>query len=545
MVRAMEPATDTIVILDHDPSQIDVSKSRSSSYVSGVHTFQAEWLSAWRTLLPRTPVYAWANHSLRQIVGAGTMPAGALPHALYTFINAHNTVLVDLTGVYATFFHLRDNLHTCPPLMVFLHGLAGDDRRQRLTYALLRGLSAGDCIISPSQAGLIVIHKLIDEIISDVGLPESTRPDVTVIPIGIDTIPCARSQDRSILDRYSIPRGSTVALVFGRIAPFSKADLISLLLVWKDIAIPDSHLLMAGNTVQKLPNTCQQLAQICSAMGIDDRVTVVADPDRTTKDRLFASADYFIALSDTISETFGITLLEAGAYGLPTIAADWNGYREIILPDRTGILIPSFWGDFGDAYDGFGYAFGGPLALASGFESAALRQAIIALTSNTERRLSMGLQAADHIKPKYDWKVIVPRYCALIERLTSCGNREHRPIIRRYRPQRIFSHYSSRVTTESDVLILGPMADLWQGSSEPFSITRATQCYLDDDILNTLVMETRRAGRITIGELIEEGAKAHSVSHGAISYHIHRLLKCFVLQTSANTRRSSSEYDMA
>ena len=54
--------------------------------------------------------------------------------------------------------------------------------------------------------------------------------------------------------------------------------------------------------------------------------------------RAYASSDVFLFPSDT--ETFGNVTLEAMASGLPTIAADAAGSRDLVDPETTGVLCP-------------------------------------------------------------------------------------------------------------------------------------------------------------------------------------------------------------
>jgi phosphatidylinositol alpha 1,6-mannosyltransferase len=53
---------------------------------------------------------------------------------------------------------------------------------------------------------------------------------------------------------------------------------------------------------------------------------------------LYASADIFCFSSTT--DTFGQVLLEAGASGLPIVAAAAGGARELVADGRTGLLVP-------------------------------------------------------------------------------------------------------------------------------------------------------------------------------------------------------------
>ncbi|MBN1439819.1 MAG: glycosyltransferase [Anaerolineales bacterium] len=79
------------------------------------------------------------------------------------------------------------------------------------------------------------------------------------------------------------------------------------------------------------------------------------------------AADVFVLPSDF--ESFSYTLLEAMASGLPCIAADVGGNRDLVEPERTGLLVPR-----GDPYR--------------------LAEAMIRLSDNPEMRIAMGREGA-------------------------------------------------------------------------------------------------------------------------------------------------------
>ena len=53
------------------------------------------------------------------------------------------------------------------------------------------------------------------------------------------------------------------------------------------------------------------------------------------------AADVFVSPSDNIQETFGLAVLEAMASGLPVVASDWDGYRDLVEDGQTGLLVPT------------------------------------------------------------------------------------------------------------------------------------------------------------------------------------------------------------
>ena len=60
-----------------------------------------------------------------------------------------------------------------------------------------------------------------------------------------------------------------------------------------------------------------------------------------TRYAVWHAADIFSSLSDNIQETFGLVIVEALASGLPVVASDWDGYRDLVTDGETGLLVPT------------------------------------------------------------------------------------------------------------------------------------------------------------------------------------------------------------
>ena len=50
-----------------------------------------------------------------------------------------------------------------------------------------------------------------------------------------------------------------------------------------------------------------------------------------------------MSLVDNTQETFGLAVAEAMAAGLPVVASNWNGYRDLVRHGVDGYLVPSRW----------------------------------------------------------------------------------------------------------------------------------------------------------------------------------------------------------
>ena len=103
----------------------------------------------------------------------------------------------------------------------------------------------------------------------------------------------------------------------------------------------------------------------------------------------------------SVAEAFGLVLVEAMACGLPVVAAEAHGPREIVAAG-TGWLVPP------DDED-------------------ALAQALVAAASDAEERRRRGARAYRHSHAHYGWPVIAARIAALYAELLAAPPRAARP----------------------------------------------------------------------------------------------------------------------
>jgi phosphatidylinositol alpha-mannosyltransferase len=147
---------------------------------------------------------------------------------------------------------------------------------------------------------------------------------VHVVPNGVD------------IDRFagaapmSLPPGPTLLFV-GRLDPRKGIDVALRAFAALADRIEGLRFVIAGdgpcrNAVDDIPER------------IRSRVIMLGDVAADDLPSVYAAADVFVAPARG-HESFGIVLLEAMAAGLPIVATDITGYRQVVRQGREGLLV--------------------------------------------------------------------------------------------------------------------------------------------------------------------------------------------------------------
>lgn len=88
------------------------------------------------------------------------------------------------------------------------------------------------------------------------------------------------------------------------------------------------------------------------------------------------------------TEMLGVVLLEAMHYGVPVIGSDLGGITDIIIHEKTGLLVPEK-------------------------DPAALAQAIERILTDITLRDQLTANAGQHLRESFDWDVIVKKWLTL------------------------------------------------------------------------------------------------------------------------------------
>ena len=141
-----------------------------------------------------------------------------------------------------------------------------------------------------------------------------------------------------VRDRLGVPPDKTVIGMVARLAPVKgQHQALAALAELRSRGVA-AHLLLVGGDAHGLaPRYPAALRELAASLGVESDVTFtgqVSDP--TPYIGLFD-----VALSTAPDEGFGIALLEAMALGVPVVAVDAGGPREIIENGLSGLLVDS------------------------------------------------------------------------------------------------------------------------------------------------------------------------------------------------------------
>jgi glycosyltransferase involved in cell wall biosynthesis len=160
----------------------------------------------------------------------------------------------------------------------------------------------------------------------------------SVLPLGLDLDPLAEPDESSRVasrDELGVGAGQVLLVFVGRVVPIKRLDLLLPALGEARKSEPRLRLAVVGDGDER-PRLERQAAEL----GIAGDVLFLGY--RRELRPVFAAADVAVLTSD--NEGTPVSLIEAAAAGLPAVATDVGGVREVVTGE-TGIVVPR--GDVG------------------------------------------------------------------------------------------------------------------------------------------------------------------------------------------------------
>ena len=278
-------------------------------------------------------------HTTAALLACEMLPAGRRPKVITTLHGTDTTLLGRDPGYGPAIRHALDRSDAITTVSAYL------ERETRRVLAVERPID--------------VIHNFFEP-----GIPRRTRDEVRR-ELGIG--------------------GEAMVLHLSNLRPIKRVDL--LLESAARIRPRESFklVILAGGDFAPYAGLVQRL-------GLGDRVIV--------RERVVDIEDYLqaadVGLFPSDLESFCLSLLEMMCFGCPSVARAVGGIGEVMVPDETGVMVPSADPDV-------------------------LARAVEALIQDPARRARLGRAARERARRLFSADVIVARYEALYRRVCAAG----------------------------------------------------------------------------------------------------------------------------
>ncbi len=304
--------------------------------------------------------------------------------------------------------YFRNAYHISFPVIGLIHSI-GTQRSCETVREISSQITAIDGLICPSSITETTLRKLAAR-----HSPTLLKNAGTAMPYGIDTRTFCPSKNRQALRaQFNLSKEEVVILHVSRITPFTKMDIFPLIHNFEEIKgqFSKAVLLIVGEVHVK--EYMEHLQNYIEEKKLGAAVRFITQVNHNRMMDYYQAADIFVSMTDHFGESFGLSVIEAMACGLPVILSDLSGYRERVENGREGFVIPTIGGDPG--YDRIFHTCGiidfGDFAIQSiAFDNTSFREALTTLVAHPEKRRQMGGAGRKKIKREYEFSRMTQKY---------------------------------------------------------------------------------------------------------------------------------------
>lgn len=337
--------------------------------------------------------------------------------------------LSDISGILA----LRRAVRGSFPICCVTHAVLHPNLAANYLATILQAEEC-DSIVVTSAAAEYAVRELLRQAASIVeeavpgGNAAFRSPEICAIPLPADEALLSPPDRRHARAMLRVDDSDVVFLYVGRFSEQYKADLEPLIIAFREVLQkqPQARLLLAGHATP--PSYLDTLESLISGWHLGQRVRLLNRFPHFLKPHIYAAGDVFVSPVDNVQETFGLSVVDAMAAGLPSIVSDWSGYRDLIQDGVTGFTIPTY-------LDTSAFSTASCLAACSAtphteyflasrtvVDVSRLTSQMLRLAASSELRLSLGQAARAVMLAKYAPSAVLGKYVSLWGRQISSGH---------------------------------------------------------------------------------------------------------------------------
>jgi D-inositol-3-phosphate glycosyltransferase len=399
-----------------------------------------------------------------------------------------------------------------------------------------------DSIVCTSRSARTAIETILDrtstEVNRELRVDARFRGRLEVIPFGIDTDRFRPRPKELARSQLGLARELFIILYHGRLSPVDKADLIPLMRVYRELVTSNPKLslllVIAGGQAGHYRDS---LACYVRESHLNRHVKFIVKPEDPAV--IYSAADLFVSPVDNIQESFGLTVVEAMACGLPQVVSDWDGYRDTVIDGQTGFLIPTYWmrcdSDICEAAPLFGPSAihdHAALAQSVAVDLRVYRERLQQLITNHDLRVEMGRRSRERAVSVFAWEIVMRQYQRLwaeMEATAATSNRSPRSYASSVHPH----YYEAFGHNASHEISLATPLRITDAGTRPGSILMqpyqlAYNLKLLDQQLLEVILRAVRLKETNISEIAMtlHGLTEYSTYHSDFVYrHVMWLMK--------------------
>ncbi|HEX5504928.1 MAG TPA: glycosyltransferase [Thermomicrobiales bacterium] len=195
--------------------------------------------------------------------------------------------------------------------------------------------------------------------------------EATILPHGVEHAPPTPAAVRAARTRWGIRDDQTTLLTVNQLHPRKRLDLCLRAVTAARAQGVAARALIAGDGAAR-----GELEALARALGLAGAVTFCGFVPDADLPALYAACDIYLHTGR--AESFGLSVLEAAASGLPVVAVAEGGPLEILRDGETGLLVPP--------------------------TPACLAAAIAALARDPAAARALGARARADVAARYRWE---------------------------------------------------------------------------------------------------------------------------------------------
>lgn len=237
---------------------------------------------------------------------------------------------------------IRDTVGHNFPIVTMLHSLGYPEQLVPLMTCVSVGARPYDVIVAPGPRAAALLEEQLDQVCNYLGRDRSeAAPRVEVIPYGVGPV-SSRTHKTEAKRNLDLPIEGTLVTFVGRMVDGDKIEFERTMdALAKARKSCDFTVVFAGAASEAAERRVIEVGRQLP----DGTLRVMPNITDSHKEMLLDASDIFLSPSQTVSEMFGLSIVEAMQRECAVLCSGWGGYLDVVEDGVTGLEIDTVFND--------------------------------------------------------------------------------------------------------------------------------------------------------------------------------------------------------